>query len=155
MILNAAPGFKVAIATDTAYSAEVNFNDTVRFTGFTTMSGNFFHSGAGATFCGGPLHCCDDIVAFYGQTSDVNLKENVTILDSSLEKLMGIRGTEYDWKEGHKSYTGHDIGVIAQDVENKITNLSFVKDVLVELVWDPQWNQDMMTEEAKLKLGML
>ena len=45
--------------------------------------------------------------------------------------------------------------VIAQDVENKITNLSFVKDVLVELVWDPQWNQDMMTEEAKLKLGML
>ena len=117
LILNAAPGFKVAIATDTAYSAEVNFNDTVRFTGFTTMSGNFFHSGAGATFCGGPLHCCDDIVAFYGQTSDVNLKENVTILDSSLEKLMGIRGTEYDWKEGHKSYTGHDIGVIAQDVE--------------------------------------
>ena len=45
--------------------------------------------------------------------------------------------------------------VIAQDVENKITHLSFVKDVLVELVWDPQWNQDMMTEEAKLKLGML
>ena len=117
LVLNAAPGFKVAIATDTAYSAEVNFNDTVNFTGFTTFSGDFFHSGAGATFCGGPLHCCDDIVAFYGQTSDVNLKENVTILDSSLEKLMGIRGTEYDWKEGHKSYTGHDIGVIAQDVE--------------------------------------
>tara|TARA_B100000686_G_scaffold354220_1_gene463332 strand:+ start:4801 stop:10065 length:5265 start_codon:yes stop_codon:yes gene_type:complete len=117
LILNAAPGFKVAIATATAYSAEVNFDDTVNFTGFTTFSGNFFHSGAGATFCGGPLHCCDDIVAFYGQTSDVNLKENVTILDSSLEKLMGIRGTEYDWKEGHKSYTGHDIGVIAQDVE--------------------------------------
>ena len=44
---------------------------------------------------------------------------------------------------------------IAQDVENKITNLSFVEDVLVELVWDPQWNQDMMTEEAKLQLGMV
>ena len=43
---------------------------------------------------------------------------------------------------------------IAQDVENKINNLSFVEDVLVELVWDPQWNQDMMTEEAKLQLGM-
>ena len=34
---------------------------------------------------------------------------------------------------------------IAQDVENKINNLSFVEDVLVELVWDPQWNQNMMT----------
>tara|TARA_Y100000748_G_C15424928_1_gene460924 strand:+ start:339 stop:872 length:534 start_codon:yes stop_codon:yes gene_type:complete len=44
---------------------------------------------------------------------------------------------------------------IAQDVESKISNLSFVKDVLVELVWDPQWNQDMMTEEARLQLGMM
>lgn len=44
---------------------------------------------------------------------------------------------------------------IAQDVENKINNLSFVQDVLVELVWDPQWNQDMMTEDAKLQLGMM
>jgi len=117
LVLNAAPGFSVAIATDTAYSAEVSFNDQVNLNGFTTMSGNFFHSGAGATFCGGPLHCCDDIVAFYGQSSDATLKDNITILQSSLEKLMGIRGTEYDWKEGNKSYSGHDIGVIAQDVE--------------------------------------
>ena len=45
--------------------------------------------------------------------------------------------------------------VIAQDVETKIKNLNFIDDVLVEVVWDPIWNQDMMTEEAKLKLGML
>jgi len=116
LILNAAPGYSVAIATDTSYSAEVNFNDTVNFTGFTTMSGDFYHSGSGATFKG-PLHCLDDIIAFYGQSSDATLKENINILDSSLEKLMGIRGTEYDWKEGNKNYQGHDIGVIAQDVE--------------------------------------
>ena len=45
--------------------------------------------------------------------------------------------------------------VIAQDVENKVLHLSFVEDVLVEVVWEPLWNQDMMTEEARLKLGML
>ena len=45
--------------------------------------------------------------------------------------------------------------VIASDAENKVKGLSFVDDVLIELVWDPVWNQDMMTEEAKLKLGML
>ena len=45
--------------------------------------------------------------------------------------------------------------VIAQDVETKIKNLNFIDDVLVEVVWDPIWNQDMMSEEAKLKLGML
>ena len=117
LILNAAPGYTVAIATNTSYSAEVDYNDTTSFTGFTTFSGDFFHSGSGVTFCGGPIHCCDDIIAFYGQSSDATLKENINILDSSLEKLMGIRGTEYDWKEGNKNYQGHDIGVIAQDVE--------------------------------------
>ena len=44
---------------------------------------------------------------------------------------------------------------IAADVEYKIKSLHFVKDILVELVWDPTWSQDMMTEEAKLKLGMI
>ena len=45
--------------------------------------------------------------------------------------------------------------VIAQDVESKVLGLSFVEDVLVEVVWEPLWNQNMMTEEARLKLGML
>ena len=63
------------------------------------------------------MHVCDDIVAFYGQTSDIAFKENVSLLEDPLAKVMQIRGTEYDWKEGNKSYKGHDIGVIAQDVE--------------------------------------
>ena len=45
--------------------------------------------------------------------------------------------------------------VIAQDVESKLKNITFVEDVLVEVVWEPLWNQSMMTEEAQLKLGML
>ena len=45
--------------------------------------------------------------------------------------------------------------IIAQDVETKVLGISFVEDVLVEVVWDPLWNQNMMTEEARLKLGML
>ena len=45
--------------------------------------------------------------------------------------------------------------VIAQDVETKLKNITFVEDVLVEVVWEPLWNQSMMTEEAQLKLGML
>ena len=45
--------------------------------------------------------------------------------------------------------------VIAQDVESKVLSLGFVADVLVEVVWEPLWNQSMMSEEAQLKLGML
>ena len=43
---------------------------------------------------------------------------------------------------------------IAQDVENKVIALPGIKDILVEIVWDPVWNQSMMSEDAKLKLGM-
>ena len=45
--------------------------------------------------------------------------------------------------------------VIAQDVEQKIRTIPGVYDVLVEIVWDPVWDRDMMTDEAKLQLGML
>ena len=117
LVLNAATGFSVAIATNTAYDAEVTFREKVNFQGFTTFSGDVFMSGAGFTYCGGPLHVCDDIVAFYGQTSDLSFKENVATLENPLARVMEIRGTEYDWKEGNKSYKGHDVGVIAQDVE--------------------------------------
>ena len=117
LILNAAPGFRVAIATDTQYDAPVTYNQIVQNTGFTTFSGDVYFAGAGATFCGGPLHVCDDIVAFYGQSSDISLKENISTLDNPLAKVMQIRGTEYDWKEGNQNYSGHDIGVIAQDIE--------------------------------------
>ena len=45
--------------------------------------------------------------------------------------------------------------VIAKDVEDKLMSLPMVSYVLVELVWEPAWNQSMMTETAKLELGML
>ena len=43
---------------------------------------------------------------------------------------------------------------IAQDVENKVMALPGIKDILVEIVWDPLWDRSMMSEDAKLKLGM-
>jgi len=45
--------------------------------------------------------------------------------------------------------------VIAKDVEDKLMSLPMVSSVLVELVWEPAWNQSMMTEAARLELGML
>ncbi len=45
--------------------------------------------------------------------------------------------------------------VLAQDVQTKLLSLEGVDDVNVELVWDPPWNQSMMTEAAKLQLGLL
>jgi probable FeS assembly SUF system protein SufT len=45
--------------------------------------------------------------------------------------------------------------VLAQDVQNKLVSLEPIDEANVELVWDPPWNQGMMTEAAKLQLGLL
>lgn len=45
--------------------------------------------------------------------------------------------------------------VLAQDVQNKLISLEPIDEANVELVWDPPWNQGMMTEAAKLQLGLL
>lgn len=45
--------------------------------------------------------------------------------------------------------------MLAQDVQNRLLGLEGVDDVAVELVWDPPWNQAMMTEAAKLQLGLM
>ena len=45
--------------------------------------------------------------------------------------------------------------VLQQDVQNKLLSLEAVDDVSVELVWDPPWNQSMLSEAAKLQLGLM
>jgi FeS assembly SUF system protein len=41
------------------------------------------------------------------------------------------------------------------EVEEKVKSLDEVKDVQVEITFDPAWTQDLISEEAKLELGML
>lgn len=45
--------------------------------------------------------------------------------------------------------------VIAQEAKQKIMGIPGVGDAHVELVWDPPWNQAMISEAGKMKLGML
>ncbi len=41
------------------------------------------------------------------------------------------------------------------EVEEKVKSLNLVKDAEVEITFDPPWTQDLMSEEAKLELGLL
>ena len=41
------------------------------------------------------------------------------------------------------------------EVEEKIKSIEQVKDADVEITFDPPWSKDLMSEEAKLELGML
>lgn len=44
---------------------------------------------------------------------------------------------------------------IVEDVRSKLESISGVTAVEVNLVFEPEWNKDMMTEEAKVELGFL
>jgi probable FeS assembly SUF system protein SufT len=45
--------------------------------------------------------------------------------------------------------------VLQQDVESRLLSLPGVKEAAVFLVWDPPWNREMLSEAAKLQLGMM
>ena len=44
---------------------------------------------------------------------------------------------------------------LPKEVEEKVKSLDAVKDVEVEITFDPPWSQDLISEEAKLELGLL
>ena len=44
---------------------------------------------------------------------------------------------------------------ILEDVRQKLESIEGVTSVNVNIVFEPEWTQDMMSEEAKLELGLL
>ena len=46
-------------------------------------------------------------------------------------------------------------GTLPGEVENKIKAIPEISDAVVELVWDPPWNMQMMSEAARLELGFM
>ncbi len=44
---------------------------------------------------------------------------------------------------------------LPMEVEEKVKSMNEVTDCEVEITFDPPWSQDLMSEEAKLELGML
>jgi len=72
---------------------------------------------AGSTVAG-EIRATADITAYY--SSDIRLKENIQSIPNALDKVTQISGNTYDWKAGFESihsHTGHDVGVIAQEIE--------------------------------------
>jgi hypothetical protein len=87
----------------------------VDVTGAITASGHIL---AAHITSSGDVVAAGDVVAYY--TSDLRLKDNVEVIQGSLDKIGGIRGVEFDWNEDSPGWArerGHDVGVIAQEVQ--------------------------------------
>ncbi|MBQ7449566.1 MAG: DUF59 domain-containing protein [Paludibacteraceae bacterium] len=44
---------------------------------------------------------------------------------------------------------------LMEDVKQKMNSIDEIRNVHIDLVFEPEWSKDMMSEEAKLELGML
>ena len=84
----------------------------------------------------------------------------VNIVDLGLVYLCELQDAEEDGKKVHIKMTltapGCGMGpVLASDVKMKIETLPGVKSADVEVVFDPVWDRSMMSEAARLQLGMM
>lgn len=94
----------------------------------------------------------DQLKTCYDPEIPVNIVELGLIYDLNIKD--GEKGKKIDIK---MTLTAPGCGmgpVISDEVDRKINALEDVENVNVELVWEPQWNQGMMSEAAQLELGM-
>jgi len=84
--------------------------------------------GTAAPNTAGLIRATNDVIAFYG--SDIRLKENITPISNPIEKLKQINGYEFDWipLEGIHENEGHDIGVVAQEIEEVLPEIVTTRD---------------------------
>lgn len=79
---------------------------------FATTGSNHFTGNQTIT---GSVSATGDITAY--ASSDSRLKDNVSPIKSSLEKITQIGGYEFDWNSKSEYNGTHDVGVIAQEIE--------------------------------------
>jgi hypothetical protein len=77
--------------------------------------------GNGTVQVNGTLNATADVVAYF--SSDKRLKDNLKPIENSLDKVSKLSGYEFDWNDKQETYKGHDIGVVAQEVEEVLPEL--------------------------------
>jgi FeS assembly SUF system protein len=88
-----------------------------------------------------------------------------TIYDPEIPVNIYELGLIYDIRVGDNSSIEVDMTLttpncpvaesLPQEVKNKIQLIAGAGEVEVNMVWDPPWDKDMMSEEAKFELGFL
>jgi len=85
----------------------------------------------------------------------------VNIVDLGL--IYSLESEEIEGSGGYKvkadmTLTAPGCGMgpaIAEDAKHKLMSVPGVKDAQVDIVWDPPWTQDMISEEGKMELGLI
>ena len=74
----------------------------------------------------GNVYAAADVIAY--ASSDKKLKDNIVNIKNPLDKISKLNGIEFDWNNNQDVYDGHDIGVIAQEVEEVLPEIVETRD---------------------------
>ena len=89
------------------------------------ISGSYTsHLTMGQISSSGDIVADGDVIAY--NSSDIRLKDNIEVIKGSLDKIDGIRGVEFDWNKDSPGWArkrGHDVGVIAQEVQKVLPEI--------------------------------
>ena len=85
------------------------------------VTGQGYISNSGNQTINGTLSVTGDVIAY--STSDIKFKDNLIPIGNSTDKLKKLTGYEFDWNNNQDIYTGHDIGVVAQEVEKVLPEI--------------------------------
>jgi len=111
-------------ATQTLVKNSLNATGGLDVVGGTTITGDL--SCTSVIRSNSDIRADGDIIAFY--SSDRNLKDNLTPISDPIIKLSQINGYEFDWNDSQSRYTGHDVGVVAQEIEQVLPELVTTRD---------------------------
>jgi hypothetical protein len=75
---------------------------------------------------GGFANFNGDVTAYY--SSDRRLKDNITPIGNALDKVKKIGGYTFDWNDKQQAHTGHDVGIIAQEIEAVLPEVVTTRD---------------------------
>jgi len=116
--------------------------------------------GNGTVQINGTLNATSDVVAYF--SSDKRLKDNLKLIENPLDKVSKLSGYEFDWNDKQKTYQGHDIGVVAQEVEEVLPELVATREdgykavkyeKIVPLLIEAMKEQQQQINELKEKLN--
>jgi uncharacterized coiled-coil protein SlyX len=102
---------------DDTLSGIITFSNSTASTSTTTGAVKV----TGGLGVGGDVFAGGDVVAF--ATSDQRLKDEITPIENSLQKINLIGGYSFVWNEKQNIYKGKDYGVIAQEIESILPEL--------------------------------
>ncbi|MDR0901267.1 MAG: iron-sulfur cluster assembly protein [Opitutaceae bacterium] len=105
----------------------------------------------------------DQLKKVYDPEIPVNIVDLGLVYSMDVDKLPPAPGAAPDAAPAYKAsvtitLTAPGCGMgpaIAEDAKNKILLVPGVSDAEVKITWEPTWNQSMISEEGKMKLGLI